>query len=290
MAGRSEDEADFVGYVTVRWHDLVGGLEDAGVDPDRARLAAAGALLAHRRGWPRLVRDREVDVVVWAAARERAGLAPGPGEAVPHGVRAPDPQDAPEPWLDRAELERRTARRRTLRLSVVGGLVVAVLAAGWAWWAAQPAPPAVREEANPLPVVWYAEGDLHLRDVVVELPDVDVFVADGSAVVARMRSGDLVRVAADGDVSDTETAPAGLDAPPSPPPVSGLGPYDVLVQSVEVPDGGWAHLVDSSRRDGAQDAVRQSESGRRALVICAADGSCSAPRTIVGADGSIRLR
>ena len=56
--------------------------------------------------------------------------------------------------------------------------VVALLAAGWAWWAAQPEPPAVRAEANRLPVAWYAEGELHLEDVVVELPDVEVFVAD----------------------------------------------------------------------------------------------------------------
>ena len=35
---------------------------------------------------------------------------------------------------------------------------------------AQPRPPAVREEANRLPVTWYAQGELHLDDVVVELP------------------------------------------------------------------------------------------------------------------------
>jgi very-short-patch-repair endonuclease len=36
--------------------------------------------------------------------------------------------------------------------------------------------------------------------------------------------------------------------------------------------------------------VRQSESGRRALVVCTADFVCGEPRTIVEADGSIRLR
>jgi very-short-patch-repair endonuclease len=36
--------------------------------------------------------------------------------------------------------------------------------------------------------------------------------------------------------------------------------------------------------------VRQSESGRRALVVCTADFSCSEPRTIVETDGTIRLR
>ena len=52
---------------------------------------------------------------------------------------------------------------------------------------------------------------------------------------------------------------------------------------------GWAHLIDSSRRDGAQDAVRQSESGRRAVLVCRTLSSCDAPVTVVG-EGSIRLR
>jgi hypothetical protein len=74
------------------------------------------------------------------------------------------------------------------------------------------------------------------------------------------------------------------------PPFLALGQYDVLVQSAPVPGGGWAHLLDSSRRQGVRDEVRQSETGRRAIVVCTADYSCSAPRTVVEADGSIRLR
>jgi hypothetical protein len=100
----------------------------------------------------------------------------------------------------------------------------------------------------------------------------------------------VVGVDADGDVHDLDDTPAAQDAAPQAPPFLALGEYDVLVQSVPVPGGGWAHLLDSSRRDGASDAVRQSESGRRALVVCAADFSCSEPRTIVEAGGSIRLR
>ena len=61
------------------------------------------------------------------------------------------------------------------------------------------------------------------------------------------------------------------------------------MQTAPVPGGGWAYLLDSSRRTSAQDALRQSESGRRALVVCTADFTCSDPRTIE-ANGSIRLR
>jgi hypothetical protein len=283
-------DPDFRRYLDARWADLVGGLEDDGVAPDVARLAAAETLLASRRSWARRTREEQVDVTLWAEVRERAGLPARPGEPVPHGVRPRDPRDAPDEWLARAEVRRAARRRRSLRLGLVGLAVLAVLGGGWAWWAARPAPHDVRAEDNPLPVVWYARGELHLERVVVELPGVDEFVAWGSGVAARMRSGEVVRVEADGDVHRIGDAPAALDDPPEPPPFLALGRYDVLVQSAPVPGGGWAHLLDSSRRASVQDAVRQSETGRRALVVCTADSSCGEPRTIVETDGSIRLR
>jgi hypothetical protein len=283
-------QSDFARYVDARWPDLVGGLEDEGVAVDDARLAVAEVLLASRRGWDRRVREEQVDVVLWAEVRERVGLPARPGEPAPHAVRPRDPRDGPEAWLARAEGRRAARRRRGVGRGLAGAVVVVVLAAGWTWWAAQPSPPEVREEANPLPVAWYAEGELHLEDVVVQLPRVDAFVVDGGGAVVRLRSGEVVRVGADGDVEPTDEAPAALDAVPSPPPVSGLGRYDVLVQSVPLADGGWAHLIDSSRRDGAQDAVRQSESGRRAVLVCRTVSSCDAPVTVVGGAGTIRLR
>ena len=286
MAG----DADFARYLDARWADLVGGLEDEGVPADDARLAVAETLLASRRTWSRRVREEQVDVSLWAELRERTGLPARPGEAVPHGVRSFDPRDAPEEWLARASEVRAARRRRGARRGVAWLAVAAVLTACWLWWAARTAAPEVREEANPLPVVWYAESDLHLEKVVVELPEVDEFVAWGSGAAVRLGSGEVVRVDVDGEVHELDEAPAALDSPPDPPPFLALGEYDVLVQSVPVPGGGWAHLLDSSRRGGEQDAVRQSESGRRALVICTADFTCSDPRTISEAGGSIRLR
>lgn len=291
MARRPQDpDGDFAAYVAVRWPDLVGGLEADGVAPDDARLAVGSTLLAHQRGWSRLVREQQVDVVLWSEARERAGLPPRPGEAAPHGVAVPDPADPPEPWLARAREARSVDRRRTVRRSVIGLAVLALLAAGWAWWAARPVPPPVREEANPLPVVWYSGGELHLARVVVGLPAVDEFVADGDDVVARLGDGGYVRVRADGDVEELDAEPTGLaDNRPAPaylPP----GRYDTRLQSVPLPGGGWAHLIDSSRRTGSQDAVRRSESGRRALVVCPTASTCESPVTISGTDASIRLR
>ncbi|WP_322921751.1 hypothetical protein [Nocardioides renjunii] len=284
-------DADFTRYLDARWADLVGGLEDEGVPPDEARLAVAETLLASRGSWSRRVREEQVDVSLWAELRERTGLPARPGEPVPHGVRPFDPRDTPAEWLTRAEAARRARRARGARRAVAGLLVAALLAAGWVWWAARPAPVEVRREANPLPVVWYAQNELHLDDVVVGLAGVEEFVSWGSGAAARLRSGEVVRVDADGDVHGTDAPPAQLDDPPEAPPLPALGAYDVVVQSAPVPGGGWAHLLDSSRRDGGQDAVRRSESGRRALVVCSADLRCGEPRTIVeSGGGTIRLR
>ncbi|HYJ26318.1 MAG TPA: hypothetical protein VEW73_01310 [Nocardioides sp.] len=283
------DRSDFATYVDARWPDLVGGLEDDGVPGDRARLAVAGALLAARRSWQRRARDEQVDVTLWAEVRERAGLPVRPGEPVPHAVRPPDPRDRPEEWLERAGEVRAVRRRRALRRGVAGLAVAALLAVGWAWWAAQPEPPPVRAEANRLPIAWYAEDELHLEDVVVELPEVETFVADGPAVVARLRSGEVVRVDADGEVEPADEVPDALDALLTPPPLRGLGAYDVLVESVPLAGGGWAHLVDSARRAGAEDELRQSETGRRAVVVCPTEWTCDEPVTVV-AGGTVRLR
>lgn len=282
------ERTDFATYVYARWPDLVGGLEDEGVAADEARLAVAETLLASRSSWTRRSRDEDVDVTLWAEIQERAALPPT-GEPAPHGVRPYDPHDGPEDWFARAEDRRSARRRRGALRGVVGVLVLAVLAAGWQWWATRPETPEVRQEANALPVVWYADDELHLPDVVVELPGIDEFVAVGDGAVVRMRGGDLLAVDAEGAVDSLAEAPTALDDPPPVRAYEPPGRYDVSVQSAPLPDGGWAYLIDSSRRDGATDAVRRSESGRRALVVCDSDGSCGEPTTI-DAEGTVRLR
>ncbi|SEC96822.1 hypothetical protein SAMN04489844_3362 [Nocardioides exalbidus] len=287
MAG----DTDFDRYLAARWDDLVAGLEAEGVAPGEARLAVAEVLLASRRGWSRRVRDEQVDVTVWADVRERAGLPQRSGEPVPHGGRSPDPGDGPEDWLDRARALRTVRRRRGVRRGAVAVAALAVLAAGWQWWASRPPPAEVREEVNALPVVWYSASELHLADVVVTLPGIAEFAPSGDAVVARLESGRVVQVSADGKVSSGGPTDA-LDDPPEAPTFIAITQYDVVLQSAPLPGGGWAYLLDSSRREAAaqQDALRQSESGRRALVLCDADLSCEAPRTIIESGGAIRLR
>lgn len=285
------DGSDFARYVDARWPDLVGGLEDEGVPADDARLAVAEALVASRRSWARRVRDENVDVVLWADVRERAVLPPRPGSTAPHGVRpldAPDPREGPEVWFAKAEERRDGRRRRAVVRAFVGALVLAVLATGWQWWASRPSVAEVREEANELPVVWYSQSELHLKDVVVTLPGIEEFTASGSEVLARLRSGVVVRVTADGNVEPAD-ATAGLDDPLEAPRFIAYTQYDVVVQAVPVPGGGWAYLLEPSRRD-AQDPVRQSEPGRRALVVCDTDLICGDPRPIIESDGSVRLR
>jgi hypothetical protein len=98
-----------------------------------------------------------------------------------------------------------------------------------------------------------------------------------------------VRVDADGEVEPADEVPDALDALLTPPPLRGLGAYDVLVESVPLAGGGWAHLVDSARRAGAEDELRQSETGRRAVVVCPTEWTCDEPVTVV-AGGTVRLR
>ena len=124
---------------------------------------------------------------------------------------------------------------------------------------------------------------------MVTLPGIEEFVASGSGVVARLRLGlgraRRRRRRGDGRcVGRRAGRPAGAAERSL-----AFTQYDVVVQAVPVPGGGWAYLLDSSRRDGAQDAIRQSETGRRALVVCAAERVCSDPRTIIESGGTIRL-
>jgi len=148
----------------------------------------------------------------------------------------------------------------------------------------------VRDETNALPVPWYAAGELHLSEVVVELPGIDAFTADDDEVVALLSSGEVKVVRPDGEVDDLETAPPELfAAPPAVPDRLSIGQFDVVVQSVTTAAGGTAHLLDSSRRTDDGGAIRLSETGRRAVVVCDAEGVCAEPQTMVTGSQRIQL-
>jgi len=283
-------DPDFEHYVDARWADMVGGLEDEGVLPDAARLAVAQTLVASRGSWRRRIESEQVDRTLWAEIRERAGLPPRPGEVAPHAVRAINAADLPGPWLGEAETLRRVRRRRGVRLGLLVAVLAVIAGAGWAWWASLPPAPEVREETNAIPVPWYAAGELHLSEVVVELPGIDAFVAEDEEVVALLTSGEVKVIHADGEVDDLQTAPIQLSAaPPAVPDSLLIGRLDVVVQSVSTADGGTAHLLDSSRRADDGGAIRLSETGRRAVVVCDAEGVCAQPQTVVTGSQGIRL-
>ena len=286
--GSRPGEADFADYLHARWPRLVAALEAEGVDADEARLAVAEVMLEHRRGWTRLVREQQVDVLVWREVRERVGLPQGP--ALPPDVGVDSAAgDVPENWLPRAEASLRSRRARRVRRGVGLLAVVALLLGALAWWDARPNPPDVRAERNPLPLAWYAAGELHLDEVVVELPRVEAFAEYEDGVAVRHTDGRLVRVADDGSVRKLDEEPVELARPMLAPKYDG-GSLGVTIQTVRLADGRWAHLVDSSRRVSDRGEVRLSETGRRVVVICAAPAECEPPQTIPEAGVTIRLR
>lgn len=294
-ASARPEDADFSDYVHARWPRLVAALEAEDVAPDAARLTVAQVLVERRRGWARLVREEQVDLLVWEDVRRRLGLPPARTLPLDTALDAEtEPQalgttDRPEDWLRRAESSLRRRRLRRIRRGAVVLALVAAALAALAWWDARPDPPAVREEDNPLPVTWYAAGELHLDEVVVELPRVDAFADWEGGVAVRHADGRLVLVDQDGDVDELEEEPPPLARPPAAPSYE-TGPDDMVIQSVPLPDGGWVHLLDSSRREAFEEGLRMSETGRRALVTCTEAGECGSPETVMEGTTAIRLR
>lgn len=283
-------DADFADYAHARWPTLVAALEAEGVAPDVARVEVARALLSRRKHWDRLLREEDVDVAVWQELRDRTRLARRPGEPPPLATTVPQggEPDPLEPWLTRAAALRRQGRRRGARRSLVALAVGALVLAGIAWWDVRPRAPAVREEANPLPVVWYAGDELHLAEVVVELPGVETFVAVGSGAVVRRVSGEVVRVDASGEVTGLDDPPDSLDEPPELPDLVPVGGYAVVLQGAPLPDGGWAYVLHAGR--APREELRRSEAGQRIIVLCDAQQRCRKAETGLPSDSGVRLR
>ena len=184
-------------------------------------------------------------------------------------------------------------RRRGARRAVAGLAVAALLAAAWAWWAAQPEPPAVREEANRLPVAWYAEGQLHLEDVVVELPEVEVFVAP-RCVARRGRPAALGRGGAGGlggrgrAVDDSARRPR--TSPPWRRPSAASACTTSWWRACPWPAAGWAHLLDSARQAGARTPCGSRRPGVAPWWHARPNGRARRPGDGPRAGGTVRLR
>lgn len=296
------DHADFAAYVRARWPQLVAALREEGVAAERAEEAVARALAACRPGWSRLVRESDAEAEVWRGAREEAGLATARGVVVPLTAHV-EPVDplAGVPVLDPMEAVAEQVRRRRRRGLVVAATVVgvlAVLAAAVVWWASRPPAPEVLEATNPVPVPWYADGRLHLADVVVTLPGVTALAAEGGTdqgVVVRRQGGTWWRVDPDGGVERLDGEPAGLRSATPEPPVSPglvLGFADRVVDSVVGPDGAVVHLLDNSVAGASHGTyVRLSGTGRTAFVVCREDGTvCGRPQLATTSGETVLLR
>jgi hypothetical protein len=103
-------------------------------------------------------------------------------------------------------LARAAARRRRRRRVVIGAAVAVLVLAGVATWAgtrpppAEPPAPEVHREPNLAEVAWYADQDLHLDRVRVELPDVVDLVAVPDGAVVADEDDEIALVDADGVV------------------------------------------------------------------------------------------
>ncbi|UUZ58731.1 hypothetical protein [Nocardioides sp. B-3] len=164
---------------------------------------------------------------------------------------------------------------------MVAAVVVAVVSL-------QPTPPAVRTEVNRVPVPWFADGELHLADVVVSLPRAGSFAPLGDGVVIEDSEGALRFVDADGDVSDFDRAMPAVPEPDVP------APYDVdaptRLDVTLAPDGQPVHLMEISlSRHEGEIYLRNSETVRRMFLICR-DPGCASVRRVVVPGADVRLR
>jgi hypothetical protein len=149
--------------------------------------------------------------------------------------------------------------------------------------------------ANPVPVPWYAEGRLHLAEVVVTLPGVTELAPTAEGAVVRRGGGTWWEVDGDGDVDRLDEEPAALDRPSEPPPVSPgleLGVADRVVDGVVAPGGVVVHLLDNALAGASYGTyVRLSETGRTAFVVCREEGRvCDPPRLATTSEDGVLLR
>lgn len=184
------------------------------------------------------------------------------------------------------ELER--PRRRRLTLLAMAAL--ALLAVGAVIVSLLPAPPAVREQANPIPVPWFAEGRLHLADVVVTLPGAGAFAAVDEGVVIEDEDGSMLLVDADGSVSDFDGPMPDVPQPEVPLPYDATGAFSRRLDVTVSPSGEEVHLMEiAASGPDAEVYFRLSETARRVFIVCL-NSNCTTVRRIVVPGTDVRLR
>ncbi|HXH78775.1 hypothetical protein [Nocardioides sp.] len=219
-----------------------------------AEAAVDRALARCRRGWVRLEQTTDVESHVRGLVRD--------------------------------ELDRPRRRRLTLyalvslALLVAAAVVISVL----------PTPPEVRKETNPVPVPWFAEGQLHLADVVVTLPGAGAFAQLDDGVVIEDEGGSLLLVDGDGDVSGYDGEMPEVTEPEIPAPYDeGSGISRRLAVAV-APGGESVHLMEIAAA-GPEAGVytRLSETISRMFVVCTTP-QCTTQTRFVVKGRDVRLR
>jgi hypothetical protein len=241
------------------YDDFVGArrsalIEELGGGAD-AEAAVDRALSRCRRGWTRLEQTTDVESHVRDLAADE---------------------------LDRP-------RRR--RLTIAALVVLALLAAGVAAVSRLPAPPEVRVETNPVPVPWFAEGQLHLAEVVVTLPGAGAFVPlDGGGVVIEDEDGSLLMVGPDGEVSDYDEPMPDVPEPEVPVPYDYGGDISGRLAVAVAPGGESVHLMEIAAA-GPEAGVytRLSETISRMFVVCTTP-QCTTQTRFVVKGRDVRLR
>ena len=181
-------------------------------------------------------------------------------------------------------------RPRRRRITLVALLALAVLAAGAVVVALQPAPPQVRAEVNPVPVPWFAEGRLHLAEVVVTLPGAGAFAPLDEGVVVEDDDGSLLLVEADGKVSGYDGAMPDIPEPEIPVPYDNRGELGERVAVAVAPGGESVHLMEiAAAGPDAGIYVRLSETISRLFVVCTTP-QCTMRSRVVVEGRDVRLR
>lgn len=159
----------------------------------------------------------------------------------------------------------RRRRRRRFRATAAGLAAVVLLAAVGTWWGSRPEiaelpPPEVTRASNPADLAWYANGELHLKDVVVELPQLRALVEVPDGAVVADDEGRVLLVDQSGQVERIGMVDAGDR-------VVGGQPRGVVA---------WVDVEAGATELVVHDAVRQRDIERREVPgdtrVVAVDG------------------
>ena len=144
-------------------------------------------------------------MVQLSSGAEWARLRPGGFEPTEVFLDAGDVIPVRNPPVDDVLGRAAAARQRRRRWAAGAAAAAVVVLAGWTWWGTRPSGPqlpetVVTEARNPANIEWYANRQLHLPDVTVEVPQISDMVQVADGVVYGDEEGLVVQVRGDGSL------------------------------------------------------------------------------------------